>query len=233
MSKALSITELADMLERVPDIYEPVSFDPALSPEAAGFAEAPGFGGPVSHEPAPASPRHFAPSTEIARALNAMPQPGDADPIRQAWKAGFDDGVATEKRLALEMRGEDIHATAALGDQIRQIGADAVLMLESRMREAVVVLCRQVIDECEVPTERLAARIETAVRMLATAHNAKTIEVSPQDHPLLIGLLPAEWTLAANPALVRGAMRVTTVDGGIEDGPEHWKLALEEAIRTC
>jgi flagellar assembly protein FliH len=162
-----------------------------------------------------------------------MPSPAEDDPIRAAWKAGFEDGVATEKRLSLEMRGEDLDALNHLRDQVRQIGTASIHMLESRMREAVVALCRQVIDDCEIPPERLATRIETAVRMLSSAHNEKTIEVSPQDFKLLGGLLPAEWTVVPNPALTRGAIRVTTPDGGVEDGPEQWKLALEEAIRTC
>jgi flagellar assembly protein FliH len=78
-----------------------------------------------------------------------------------------------------------------------------------------------------------AARIQTAVRLFAAAHNEKTVEVNPADLKLLGGLLPAEWKLVANAEMARSAIRVLTPEGGVEDGPEQWKLALEEAIRTC
>jgi len=232
MSRALSITELADMLARGVEGWQS---------GAIGVADAPPplpvndeiDGAEDDDDGAAPMPRHFAPDPGIARALGVSPQLSDEDPIRQAWKSGFEDGVATEKRLMREMRGEDSEALAQLAEHMRRIAAADVQMLESRMREAVVALCRQVIDDCTVPPERLAARIETAVRMLAAAHNEKTIEVNPVDAELLRGLLPAEWVLAPNAEIARGGIRVTTRDGGVEDGPEHWKLALEEAIRTC
>lgn len=229
MSKALSITELADILSRGDAGWKPGSL-------GAGTGAAPAAIDDIAEAPADhgmPAPRHFAPDPAIARALAAAPHLADDDPIRQAWKSGFEDGVATEKRIAREMQGEEAEALAQLAEQIRRIGAADIQMIESRMREAVVALCRQVIDDCMVAPERLAARIETAVRMLATAHNEKTIEVNPADAERLHGLLPAEWALAPNPELAHGAIRVTTRDGGIEDGPEHWKLAIEEAIRTC
>lgn len=252
MTRALSITELAELLARDPGgefAFESAGFDAgtfdsddldvfdagqAAQPRsAADFEASSGNAAQAYGEASPSGPRHFAPNPDIARALGVMPQSSDEDPIRQAWKSGFEDGVATEKRLAREMQGEDVAALTAFGDQVRQIDAAGMQMLESRIRDAVVALCRQVIDDCPIAPELLATRIQTAVRMLAAGHNEKRVEVSPGDLKLLGGLLPAEWTLTANPDLTRGAIRVMTPEGGIEDGPEQWKLALEEAIRTC
>jgi len=239
MPRALSITELADLLARTPDADDAAAFDAhefdVPGPDAA---QAQGGGAPAPIAPMPADPaspgpRHFAPDPDIARALGMVPQPSEEDPIRQAWKSGFEDGVATEKRLAREMHGEDMEKLAHLGDQVQQIDAASMHMLESRMREAVISLCRQVIDDCPIDPDRLAARIQAAVRLLATTHNEKTVEVSPADFKLLGNLLPTEWKLVANPDIARGAIRVLTPEGGVEDGPEQWKLALEEAIRTC
>lgn len=243
MAKALSITELADMLARgsddepgfesmCPDDGPAESAAPGSRPPTAERASVP-MGAAGLGEPAPPAPRHFSPDPDISRALGMVPQSSDEDPIRQAWKSGFEDGVATEKRLAREAQAEDVAALDALRGQVHQIDASGMQMLESRMRDAVVALCRQVIDDCPIAPDRLAARIQAAVRMLAATHNEKRVEVSPADFKLLGGHLPAEWTLLANPDLGRGAMRVMTAEGGIEDGPEHWKLALEEAIRTC
>ena len=241
MSRALSITELAEMLERAEAASEAAGFDARDFDTGAPFHEttepgamaSPATGAPAHVDQMPSGPRHFAPDPDIARALGMVPQPSDEDPIRQAWKSGFEDGVATEKRLAREMHGEDVEILTRLSDQVHQIDAAGMQMLESRMREAVVSLCRQVIDDCPIDPDRLAARIQTAVRLFAVGHNKKTVEVSPADFKLLGGLLPAEWTLVANVDMGRGAIRVLTPEGGVEDGPEQWKLALEEAIRTC
>jgi flagellar assembly protein FliH len=241
MSRALSITELAEMLERAEATNEASGFDARDFNTGAPFHEttepdkmaSPETGAQLHAEQMPSGPRHFAPDPDIARALGMVPQPSNEDPIRQAWKSGFEDGVATEKRLAREMQGEDTEILTRIGDQVHQIDAAARQMLESRMREAVVSLCRQVIDECPIDADRLAARIQTAVRLFAAAHNEKTVEVNPADLKLLGGLLPAEWKLVANAEMARSAIRVLTPEGGVEDGPEQWKLALEEAIRTC
>lgn len=237
MSKALSIAELANLLDRADGAYRDQPF-PGTAPigmldeDGPGLAEAAlGALVPVGH--AASAPRHFSPDPNVAKATPATLQPGEDDPIRMAWKAGFEDGIATEKRVALEMRGEDLDALNHMRDQVRQIGAAGMQMLESRIRETVISLCRQVIDECPISAEKLSERVQAAVRMLAGSHDEKTIEVSPQDQRLLAGMLPAEWIVTGNPALARGALRVVTPGGGVEDGPDHWKLALEEAIRTC
>lgn len=249
MTRALSITELAGLLAQGDDegetAFETKGFEgdgPAPDTDTFGQPVQPlsiaELAAPMARtmghaEAGPAMPRHFSPDPDIARALGVMPQSSEDDPIRQAWKSGFEDGVATEKRLAREMQGEDVEALTALGGQIHQIDTASLQVLESRMRDAVVALCRQVIDDCVIAPDRLAARIQIAVRMLSATHNEKRVEVSPADFKLLGGQLPAEWALTANPDLARGAIRVMTPEGGVEDGPEHWKLALEEAIRTC
>ncbi|MGV3482313.1 MAG: FliH/SctL family protein [Sphingobium sp.] len=249
MTRALSISELAVLLAQGDEESEPAFESTGFE---SGSAEAPmpetelsvpsmpiaelavhAARAAAAAEPGSVMPRHFSPDPDIARALGVMPQSSEDDPIRQAWKSGFEDGVATEKRLAREMQGEDVAALTALGEQIHQIDAASLHMLESRLRDAVVALCRQVIDDCVIAPDRLAARIQVAVRMLAATHSEKRVEVSPTDFKLLGGQLPAEWTVTANPDLARGAIRVMTPEGGVEDGPEHWKLALEEAIRTC
>ena len=50
---------------------------------------------------------------------------------------------------------------------------------------------------------------------------------------LIAPLLPADWTFTPDPALDRGALRIENGDGGVEDGPEQWRLAVLEALRLC
>jgi flagellar assembly protein FliH len=51
---------------------------------------------------------------------------------------------------------------------------------------------------------------------------------------VLIGTrLPASLTVEADPSVERGGLRIETTDGGIEDGPSHWRRALAEAFGQC
>jgi flagellar assembly protein FliH len=236
MSKVLSITELADLLSRNWESEEASGFHPLdyiPSVTANGLSELVQAALPAQAAGGRAAPRHFAPDPDVARSQQIMPQPGDEDPIRQAWKAGFDNGVATEKRLSGETRVEDIEAIKQLREEIQQINLNALQQLESRMREAVLALCHQVIDDQAITPDKLTGRIQAALKLFTDTHNEKVIEVSTTDYALIEGAVPAEWKVLAKPGLTRGSIRVVTADGGIEDGPDQWKLALEEAIRTC
>ena len=39
--------------------------------------------------------------------------------------------------------------------------------------------------------------------------------------------------LRADASVERGGLRVETEDGGVEDGPEQWRRAIEEALGSC
>lgn len=232
MSKPLSISELADLLGNHFSTDE-AEFQPVDSAATARPIDMAALAQTAVQLQAAA----FADSAHGGmtgdRAVEGAEPQGSEEPLRQAWEAGFESGVAMERRLSREASGQDRELLTQLRDEIKLINADGVKMLESRLREAVLALCRQAIDDISIAPDRLAARIQAAVKQLVSGHNEKVIEVSSGDLEALRGTLPAEWTLVANADLPRGAIRVATPEGGIEDGPDQWKLALEEAIRTC
>ena len=45
--------------------------------------------------------------------------------------------------------------------------------------------------------------------------------------------LPEGLDVLPDPALERGALRVETQNGGVEDGPAHWRAAIAEALASC
>jgi flagellar assembly protein FliH len=236
MSKPLSFAELADALTSQNQTMEVGGFRPIEwmdKVEGNGFTALAGVG----ETPVPATPdvlpRHFVPSADGARTRMTLPQPNDEDPIRQAWKDGFDNGVATERRLATERNGSEAEALAQLRSGIARINQDSLRALEARMRDAVLALCRQVIDDHVEAPERLAARVRAAASLLAGSGQRMSVEANEADRPLLSEALGDDWEVVANPRLARGALRVLSGDGGVEDGPEQWKRALEEAIRRC
>ena len=232
MSKALSINDLAELLGNH-FTTEEAEFQPIDSAETARPIDMAALAQTAVQLQAAAT------ATDATYSIAPGDRAGEGEQktaeaaLRQAWEAGFESGVAMERRLTRETSSQDRELLTQMRDEIKQINDDGVKMLENRLREAVLALCRQAIDDISIAPERLAARIQAAVKQLVSGHNDKTIEVSPGDLDTLRGTLPAEWKLVANPELVRGAIRVATPEGGIEDGPDQWKLALEEAIRTC
>ena len=69
--------------------------------------------------------------------------------------------------------------------------------------------------------------------MLARADDERLIRLHPDDIALLSPRFAADWQVAPDPALERGALRVETPNGGVEDGPDLWRRAIAEALHQC
>jgi flagellar assembly protein FliH len=69
--------------------------------------------------------------------------------------------------------------------------------------------------------------------MLARADDERVLRLHPDDFALIGKALPDELEVRSDPALERGALRLESVNGGVEDGPAHWRRAIAEAIAQC
>jgi flagellar assembly protein FliH len=69
--------------------------------------------------------------------------------------------------------------------------------------------------------------------MLARADDDKVLRLNPEDHALVANQLPEMLDVQDDPALERGALRIETQAGGVEDGPAHWRRAIAEALAQC
>jgi flagellar assembly protein FliH len=76
-------------------------------------------------------------------------------------------------------------------------------------------------------------RIERAVSLLARTDDERLIRLHPDDVAMLSPSLAADWQILPDRTLERGAIRVETASGGVEDGPELWRRAIAEALRQC
>ncbi len=79
----------------------------------------------------------------------------------------------------------------------------------------------------------LLARIDKAVAMLSRSYDERTIRLNPEDLSMLSDRLSADWTVVADASLARGSLRVESIEGGIDDGPESWRRAIAEALGPC
>ena len=74
---------------------------------------------------------------------------------------------------------------------------------------------------------------ERAAAMLARADDDRVLRLHPEDIRLIGKRLPEGLEVVPDPALERGALRVETASGGVEDGPSHWRRAIAEALSQC
>ena len=79
----------------------------------------------------------------------------------------------------------------------------------------------------------LTARVTRAAAMLARADDDKVLRLHPEDLSLVAANLPEGLETLADPTLERGALRLETASGGVEDGPAHWRRAIAEALNPC
>jgi len=96
-----------------------------------------------------------------------------------------------------------------------------------------MALCEATLVPYALDEKVLARRIERAVAMFSRAEDERVIRLNPEDLALLTDHLREEWTVLPDPALERGALRVETQSGGVEDGPAQWRRALAEAFHAC
>ena len=168
-----------------------------------------------------------APAPEVA------PAAPPADPLEEAFARGFDAGFETARdTLEAQMRETDA-ARAAIELSLARLDAQMVQDLEERLRQTVLALCEHAVLPLAVDPDGLAARITKAVSMLQRAQDEKRVVLHPDDLALVSERLPAGMRLEADQRLERGALRIETADGGVEDGPTQWRRILAEAFREC
>ena len=155
------------------------------------------------------------------------------DPVAEAFTQGFAAGH--------EQASAEAEARAAADEQAREglmlsfARLDSVLEeeLRLRLRDTVAALCEAAIAPLALDEQALMRRIDRAVSMLARADDERVIRLHPDDIPLASARLGAEWQVQADPRLERGTVCIDSANGGVEDGPATWRLAIAEALHQC
>lgn len=160
-----------------------------------------------------------------------------AEPAHDALAHAFDEGLAEGLRQAhaeAETLAQAEHAArTALSLSFARIDRQLEEELRIRLRDTVSALCETAIAPLALDPDGLALRIEKAVAMLSRADDDRIIRLNPADLPLVSDHLRADWQVEPDPALERGALRVETATGGVEDGPATWRRAIAEALARC
>jgi flagellar assembly protein FliH len=195
-----------------------MSEDPVRLPYAA-FGESRGF----------RSDARFAPASEPARLPAAEPD----DPLAVAWAEGYAAGAeqasidaASQARIAA-----DVHEKLSLN--FTRLSRELEELLRQRLRDTIAAMCEAALAPLALDEAALMRRIERAVAMFARADDERVIRLHPEDIPLVAEQFCEQWQVVPDAALERGALRVESANGGVEDGPAQWRMELTEALAQC
>lgn len=160
-------------------------------------------------------------------AVPAGPDP--AEPIALA----FAEGYAAGRDEAAAQAEATAHARERLEFSFARLDAELAETLRDRLHAAVTALCESALHPLALDRDALRQRVEVAVAMFVRADDERLIRLHPDDLAMAGDWLAADWKFLPDPALDRGALRVETSGGGIEDGPAQWRIAIEEALLLC
>ncbi len=218
---------------------------------AAAFAPASGFaavdmrgrrGAAVPGDPAPfathAAPRHFSPADPTSNPTEGWDPMDPAaaqdtpfvDPLKSAYSAGFEDGLAAAAAASAEIAERDralldgLAAAIGSGDRIDRE------QVAQRLRQTVLFLVTKLVGEVGIAPDLMAARIAAASELLADAGEPALLRVNPDDVRLLDGHLPNSVFAAGDATITRGTFVLESASTIIEDGPELWLEQLAQAI---
>jgi flagellar assembly protein FliH len=170
-----------------------------------------------------------APAPEPQRA----PEPEPEDPLAIAFAEGYAAGAADAQALAAQEAQTEAAAREGLTLAFAKLDAELEDELRQRLRDTVAALCEASIAPLALDEDALLRRIERAVSLLARADDERLIRLHPDDVALLSQRFAADWQVLPDRTLERGAIRVETANGGVEDSPELWRRAIAEALHQC
>ncbi|MCP5395368.1 MAG: hypothetical protein H6918_01295 [Sphingomonadaceae bacterium] len=177
----------------------------------------------------------FAPDARFSRvSREPVLEPVDEqDPVEIAYEQGLAEGRAAAEAEAQAILAAHEAQWAQLQVSLAQLDAEALEGLREKLRLTVLALCEEAVLPLALDPDGLTARIEAALGMLQRAQDERRLRLHPDDLELLRDRLPQGLAVEADPSLERGALRIETEDGGVEDGPGQWRRILAEAFDAC
>jgi flagellar assembly protein FliH len=175
----------------------------------------------------------FAPSPGARRTFPHEPSAQPEDPKSAAYAEGYAAGLADAQAAAEERANDDAQAREALGLSFARLDKQLEEEFRLKLRDTVAALCEAAIAPLALDQDALMQRIERATSMLRRADDERVVRLHPDDIALVSPRLTSDWQVVPDPALERGALRMESGNGGVEDGPDSWRRAIAEALHQC
>jgi len=187
------------------------------------------------YEAESAAPRHFEPAERDGRGPTDFdPEPRAShefiDPIAAARAAGYEEGLAAARDEAEALARRETALLDQVSDALTQGAHFDRERMAGHLRQTVLHLVTRMIGEAGVAPDVLAARIETAVDMLADSAESALLRLHPDDVALVEGKLPKTVFAVADAHVARGGFVIESASTIVEDGPDLWLEQLAAAI---
>lgn len=206
------------------------TFDAGSGPSFTAFAAGGGgFRSDTRYAAVPEAPA----APALAAASVPEPEHEPQDPLTLAFTEGFTAGFNQAQEQAAELARQTAAAREALELSFTRLDRELTEELRLRLRDTVAALCEAALAPLAIDEDALVLRIERAVAMLARADDNRLIRLHPEDLVMVAPRLNAEWHIVPDATLERGALRIESDNGGVEDGPEDWRRAIAEALHQC
>lgn len=175
------------------------------------------------------SDARFAATAQSTPASEAEPD----DPLAISWAEGYLAGAEQARADAAQQAETEAAAREALTLGFTRLTRDMEELLRQRLRDTVAALCETALAPLALDEAALMRRIERAVAMFARADDDRVIRLNPEDLALVSADFHDDWQVVPDPLLERGALRIESASGGVEDGPAQWRTELAEALQLC
>jgi len=175
----------------------------------------------------------FAADPRFAGALAAASAPDPEAEQANIWARGHAAGRAEAEADCAAVLVERDAAQTRLTMTLARLDAEQEELLRQRLYATIEALCEATLAPLQLDREALLERVDRAAGMLARADDERVLRLHPDDLALIADALPQGLEARPDPALERGALRLETANGGVEDGPAHWRRAIAEALARC
>jgi flagellar assembly protein FliH len=161
-------------------------------------------------------------------------EPGEPeDLLGRAWDDGHAAGFAEAQTAARQHAESEAATRGRIELALARLDADLAEQLRQKLVATVEALCESCLAPLATDRDALAARVARAAAMLARADDERVLRLHPDDLRLIAERLPQDLEVLEDSSLERGALRIETTGGGVEDGPAHWRRAITEALAQC
>lgn len=161
------------------------------------------------------------------------PVPLADDPLAAAYAEGLAAGQAAARAEAEAAALADAAARTRIELALGRLNGEWREQLHQRLLATVTALCEATLAPLALDQAALVRRVEVAAAMLTRADDDRVLRLHPDDLALIAKNLPQDFEIIPDPSLERGALRIETAAGGVEDGPAHWHRAIAEALARC
>jgi flagellar assembly protein FliH len=160
-------------------------------------------------------------------------QADPVDPVALAREEGYAAGHAEAALAALAEAEQAEAARAKITLSLARLDEQLAEELRQKLFATVELLCEAAIAPLALDKAALTTRVNKAAAMLARADDNRVLRLHPGDLALIAKNLPQDLEVIPDPTLDRGALRIESTAGGVEDGPEQWRRAITEALKLC